>query len=56
LGIVDRYQARIVPYQVTWDGPKERHQKALIDFAKEFPAAAKGVVVTRANVEEFLKE
>ncbi len=45
----------IIPYQITWDGVQERHQKALDEFYSEFKSAAPAVVITRANVEEFLE-
>jgi hypothetical protein len=44
----------IVPYQVSWEGPKERHEKALQEFYEKFPRAEPSVMVTRENVEEFL--
>lgn len=45
----------ITPYQVSWDGPKERHETALEEFYEEFPKANPAVFITRSNVEGFLK-
>ncbi len=45
----------ITPYQVSWDGPKRRHEEALKEFYAEFPQANPVRFVTRDNAEEFLK-
>jgi len=44
----------IVPYQVTWEGPEPRHEKALDYFYKNFPQANEAVFITRDNAAEFL--
>jgi predicted AAA+ superfamily ATPase len=46
----------ITPWQVSWDGPLERHHKALEEFAEAFPTAKQPRFVDRANVEAFLVE
>ncbi len=35
-----------VPYQVTWDGPEDRHDRALGAFYEHFPHASEAVLVT----------
>lgn len=44
----------ITPYQVTWEGPAPRHEKALLHFYKNFPQASEAVFITRDNANEFL--
>lgn len=44
----------IVPYQVTWNGPEPRHEKALQHFYEHFPQASEAVLITRKNAEDFL--
>lgn len=44
----------IVPYQVTWEGPEPRHEKALKHFYEHFPQAREAVFITRDNAAEFL--
>ena len=44
----------IVPYQVTWEGPEPRHEKALQHFYENFPHADEAVFITRDNAAEFL--
>lgn len=46
---------QIIPYQVTWQGPESRHEKALINFYVAFPQAAEAVFITRDNIEDFLR-
>jgi predicted AAA+ superfamily ATPase len=46
----------IVPWQVSWDAPMERHLKSLQEFAKAFPTAAAPRFIHRSNVELFLEE
>lgn len=44
----------IVPYQVTWEGPQPRHEKALQHFYESFPQASEVVYITRDNADKFL--
>lgn len=44
----------IVPVQVSWQAPQERHHRALDAFYEEFPMAAEAAFVTRATFEEAL--
>lgn len=44
---------KITPYQVSWDGPKPRHEKALEEFYEQFPQADKPVFITAQNAAEF---
>ena len=46
----------ILPIQVSWEGSKERHEKALKSFYKEYPQASEAVLVSRKNVENFITE
>lgn len=47
----------IVPYQVSWEGAKPRHDEALSEFYEAFPQARRpAVMITRNNVEVFLRE
>jgi len=43
----------IIPYQVTWEGPEARHEKALQHFYEKFPQANEAVFITGDNAEEF---
>lgn len=45
----------IIPYQVTWNGAEQRHEKALENFYAAFPQASEAVLITRENAEAFLK-
>ena len=45
---------RVVPIQVTWEEPRERHHRALDDFYEQFPFADEAVFVTAATFEEQL--
>lgn len=47
-------EGRVVPLQVTWDAPEERHHAALDAFYEEFPQAEEAVFVTAATFEEAL--
>ena len=47
-------RGKLTPIQVSWDGPKARHQEALKEFRKEFPNAAAEIYIDRANIETFL--
>lgn len=49
-------QEGIQPIQVTWDKPQERHHNAFAEFKKHYPSALSGIVITKNNVEAFLKE
>jgi len=44
----------ITPYQVTWNGPQPRYEKALDYFYERFPQANEVVYITRENAEDFL--
>jgi uncharacterized protein len=44
----------IVPYQVTWEGVKARHQGSLEKFYSTFPQADEVVCITQENAQEFL--
>lgn len=44
----------IIPYQVTWNGPEPRHEKALQYFYEHFPQADEAVFITRDNAAAFL--
>lgn len=45
----------IIPVQVSWDGPKDRHQNAIDEFRSEFPKARDSIYVTSENIVDFLK-
>jgi uncharacterized protein len=47
-------QARVVPVQVSWDGPLERHHRAIEEFYEQFPHADEAVFVTAESFEETL--
>jgi predicted AAA+ superfamily ATPase len=53
---VVRPEGRIVPVQVTWDVPRERHRRALELFYEEFPQADEAVVVPAGRFETALAE
>ncbi len=44
--VVRRDDGQIVPIQVTWDEPTDRHHRGLEDFYERFPQAAEAVFVT----------
>lgn len=44
----------ITPYQVSWEGPKPRHERALEEFSKTYPRAREGIFVSRENMTEWL--
>ncbi len=52
--LVVQDQSGITPYQVSWDGNKPRHQKALEEFYRNFPNVNPAVEITKENIEEFL--
>jgi len=45
-----------VPIQVSWDGPSERHHKALDAFYEAHPRSAEAIFVTAASFEHGLPE
>ena len=47
---------RIIPVQVTWDAPAERHHKALDDFYEHFPQAEEARFITAGDFKETLDE
>jgi len=51
---VVRPNGRIVPVQVTWDEPLDRHHRALEKFYERHPQADEAVLVTAENFEEAL--
>jgi predicted AAA+ superfamily ATPase len=51
---VVRQRGRIVPVQVCWDEPLERHHRALEDFYEAYPQSEEAVFVTAARFEEAL--
>lgn len=51
---VIREQGLIIPVQVTWDAPTERHRRALDDFYETFPMAEEAHVITGQNFQEAL--
>jgi len=44
----------ITPVQVSWDGPKERHERAAAEFLEAFPPSNPPVFVSRFNAAAFL--
>lgn len=46
---------RIVPVQVSWDEPAERHDRALVDFYERFPQAEEPVFITASSFETALE-
>lgn len=46
---------RILPFQVSWDGAKERHQRVAEEFQKTFPQADEIVFLTADTITDFLK-
>jgi uncharacterized protein len=51
---VVRAAGQVVPVQVTWEAPVERHQRATESFYEHFPQAEEMVFVTAAGFEEAL--
>ncbi len=45
----------IVPYQVTWDDPTPRHEKALEFFYEQFPNANEAIFITYKNARTFFE-
>ena len=48
-------RGRIVPVQVTWDTPLDRHERGLADFYARYPQAQEAVFVTAADFESALR-
>lgn len=46
----------ITPWQVTWDAPQERHEKALKEFKTAYPESNAPRFINRSNVEQFFSE
>lgn len=46
----------VIPVQVSWDGPEERHHRALEDFYAKFPTAAEAVCVDAKSLARGLPE
>lgn len=44
----------ITPYQITWQDPISRHEKALQFFYEAYPNANEAVFITRENAGEYL--
>lgn len=44
----------ITPYQITWDSPSIRHEKALQHFYQAFPQANEAIFITQDNAVTFL--
>lgn len=51
---VVRSDDRVIPIQVTWDEPLERHHDALEEFYESFPHADEAIFVTSDNFEQAL--
>lgn len=43
---------RIIPVQVTWDVPQERHKLGLAEFAKAFPDAESGSIIRAKDLSQ----
>jgi predicted AAA+ superfamily ATPase len=54
IDFVVRVNGRIVPVQVTWDEPLDRHHQALERFYERHPRADEAVFVTAARFEDAL--
>jgi predicted AAA+ superfamily ATPase len=46
----------ILPFHVTWDGMKDRHQKSAAEFRETFPKAEDVMCITSKNVIDWLAE
>jgi predicted AAA+ superfamily ATPase len=44
----------ITPYQVTWEGLDQRHEKALTNFYQAFPQANDAVIITNENIINYI--
>lgn len=49
-------ESGITPYQVSWEGPKPRHEIALNEFYQAYPKAKPCVQITKENLREYLAE
>ena len=49
---VIRDGSQVLPFQVTWDAPSERHHAALEEFYAAFPTAEECTFVTSESFEE----
>ena len=54
IDFVVHHEGRILPVQVSWEGPAERHHRALEDFYERFPHAEEAVFVTAESFEGVL--
>jgi predicted AAA+ superfamily ATPase len=54
IDFVVRPKGRIVPVQVTWEAPQERHHRALEVFFEQFPYSEEAVFVTAERFEAAL--
>ena len=43
------------PFQVTWDEPEPRHERALEDFYEDFPHAGHATFVTGATFVDWVE-
>lgn len=50
---VVHHEGRIIPFQVTWEEPNERHHQALTDFYEAFPQADEAVFVTAETFDQL---
>lgn len=46
---------RIMGFQVSWDGMKERHAAVAAEFREAFPKVREVVAVTRESIDLFLQ-
>ena len=44
----------ITPYQVTWEGLSQRHEKALANFYQAFPQANDAIIITNVNARDYI--
>ena len=56
MDFVIHHEDRIVPVQVTWDAPGERHHQALESFYENFPQAEEARFITAADFGSALGE
>ncbi len=52
--VVQDPSGNVVPVQVTWNGPQERHHQALVGFYEQFPQAKECVFVTKDSFETLM--
>jgi predicted AAA+ superfamily ATPase len=48
-------RGKVIPIQVTWDGPSDRHHRVLEEFYDRFPQAEEMTYVTAAEFESSLE-